>query len=182
MPARLVPLHPVPEALPWHQEGFPSPGECWEIFNHLLCRDLCCSLRHAQRYSTRSHKHIYSQIGNKFLSRGAKTISLSFIILSEAEDLQTKGTVSVCCRVTGACQQHADLWVVIWSRVCAQKVEVTFSANARAWPWFPCQCQELYNGNEHGKRLWNTGMDKQGSALTIRPSLSAQREKQNKKR
>lgn len=54
----------------------------------------------------------------------------------------------------------------VLSDVCAQKSRNNLDlANGRCWPWFLCQSLELFNGNEKG--LSNTGMDKQGSALTI---------------
>lgn len=73
-----------------------------------------------------------------------------------------ESTVSVCfVYYRNMSAPHKRLKCLLCGAVCTQRAEVTLSANARSWPWFPCL--ELYK--ENGRGLSNTAVCKQGSAL-----------------
>lgn len=73
-----------------------------------------------------------------------------------------ESTVSVCfVYYRNMSAPHKRHFSLLCGAVCTQRAEVTLSANARSWPWFPCL--ELYK--ENGRGLSNTAVCKQGSAL-----------------
>lgn len=76
-------------------------------------------------------------------------------------ELKSRQFPCVSC-ITGTCQLHTKgILAFCVELLCTQRAEVTLSANARSWPWFPCL--ELYK--ENGRGLSNTAACTQGSAL-----------------